>query len=118
MAWIDYDSPTQILEVRLANGSTTGMQRPVAAVITVPKLRLDDALEEYVYVGFSGSTGSALQNHRLLAWNFSASTRIIPSPGPISAPEPSPVAAPPVPTAGRTRARRPNPKQTKACNRA
>lgn len=70
-AWIDYDSAEEKLEVRFKNGSS-GTGRPPNATFAVPNLRLHEFLDDYMYVGFSASTGQAQELHKIRSWEFSS----------------------------------------------
>lgn len=73
-AWIDYDSPSHKLEVYFANGSLyNSIPKPAKPVIEAPNLRLDDILDDYMYVGFSASTGLLSEVHTIQSWQFTSS---------------------------------------------
>jgi hypothetical protein len=69
--WIDYDGDTHLLEVRVAQSST----RPeVATVSTV--IDIAGVLGQSVgFVGFTASTGRAVNEHDVRMWNFYPSSR-------------------------------------------
>lgn len=80
-AWIDYDSPKQLLEVRLSNGSSTGQaaQRPPTAIIS-QTLDLNSILQTAdMYVGFVGATGLKYEVHEIKTWSFNSSYAPAPS---------------------------------------
>jgi len=70
-AWIDYDNPRQLLEVRFSNGSS--QQRPATAIIA-QNLDLSAILAtEEMYVGFVGATGLKFEVHEIKSWSFNSS---------------------------------------------
>jgi hypothetical protein len=70
-AWIDYNATGQALEVRFANGSSVaGVAKPAEAVIRVVNLNLSGVFNEYMYVGFSASTGQFSEVHEIKSWSF------------------------------------------------
>lgn len=80
-AWIDYDSPKQLLEVRFRNGSSKGqgIQRPSTAIIA-QTLDLNSILEtEDMYVGFVAATGLKYEVHEIKTWSFNSSYAPAPS---------------------------------------
>eukprot|EP00250_Pteridium_aquilinum_P005588 c15659_g1_i2 orf=189-2375(-) len=96
-AWIDYNSTSEVLEVRL---SYTG-QRPVEPFLSA-SFFLGDYVNEYMYVGFSASTDGSQELHTLYTWSFSAGGIDIefpaledpsPAPTPIPTPMPTPLFA-------------------------
>ncbi|HWB05400.1 MAG TPA: L-type lectin-domain containing protein [Verrucomicrobiales bacterium] len=65
-AWVDYDGTTDGLEVRLSTTST----RPAAPIVS-STVDLTTVLGgTNAFVGFTSGTGSAFNNHDLLAWEF------------------------------------------------
>eukprot|EP00249_Psilotum_nudum_P024819 c29299_g2_i2 orf=342-2360(+) len=66
-AWIQYNSLEQQLNVSISN---EGQPRPAFPLLSV-RVDLSTVLEDYMYVGFSASTGSVLSgDHNVLAWSF------------------------------------------------
>lgn len=65
-AWIDYDSASQLLEVRLAETAS----RPVAALLSANLDVANYLGSTNAYVGFSGATGSAWADQRILNWTL------------------------------------------------
>ncbi|XP_039065078.1 L-type lectin-domain containing receptor kinase VII.1-like [Hibiscus syriacus] len=65
--WIDYAD--SVLNVTMA---PVGIKRPKHPLIYVP-LNLSDVFEDEMYVGFTSSTGTLVQSHRVSAWSFSNS---------------------------------------------
>ena len=73
-AWVDYTATGQTLDVRFANGtSATGVRKPTNPVIRVQNLDLSSVFNEYMYVGFSASTGMYTELHEIKSWSFSSS---------------------------------------------
>ncbi|XP_059639215.1 probable L-type lectin-domain containing receptor kinase S.7 [Cornus florida] len=70
-AWITYDGHRKWLDVHL--GSDTGAF-PSKPILSVP-LKLSPYLHEYMFVGFSASTGKTAQTHNILSWNFSSTVQ-------------------------------------------
>lgn len=69
-AWVDYNSVTQLLEVRLAQG--TNVVRPVAALLSY-NVNLATVLgSTNAFVGFTGATGSFFQTQTINSWQFNS----------------------------------------------
>ncbi|KAK9092559.1 hypothetical protein Syun_027470 [Stephania yunnanensis] len=69
--WIDYwDS---MLSVSIA---PAGMKRPSKALIKV-SVDLSSVFFDEMYVGFCGATGKLVESHRILAWSFSNTNRLV-----------------------------------------
>ncbi|KAG0603070.1 hypothetical protein M758_10G064000 [Ceratodon purpureus] len=66
-SWIEYDGTTKMLEVRLANTSS----RPVNPLINC-YIDLYDALDEKMWIGFSGSFGDAWSIYYIYDWTFTS----------------------------------------------
>jgi hypothetical protein len=65
-AWIDYNSATNLLEVRLTRSAT----RPAAPILsTVRNLSTDLGVLD-AYVGFTSGTGASHANHDVLTWQL------------------------------------------------
>ncbi|HQR69983.1 MAG TPA: L-type lectin-domain containing protein [Burkholderiaceae bacterium] len=65
-AWVDYDSNSQQLEVRLTHSAA----RPVAALLSY-NVNLASILgTTNAYVGFTSGTGAAFANHDILSWQL------------------------------------------------
>ncbi|PON33613.1 Mitogen-activated protein kinase kinase kinase [Parasponia andersonii] len=64
-AWIDYDSARTLLNVTVAPFS----KKPRIPILSV-KIDLSPTFEEYMYVGFSASTGLLASSHYILGWSF------------------------------------------------
>lgn len=69
-AWIDYDGVRRWIELRVA---MDGDVVPTKALYS-SGLDLSKFLNEYMFVGFSASTGNQAQVHKILSWNFSATS--------------------------------------------
>ncbi|XP_065871648.1 L-type lectin-domain containing receptor kinase S.4 [Euphorbia lathyris] len=66
LAWIDYDSTKNLIEVRLSPSST----KPRIPFLSY-EVDLSPILENYMYVGFSASTGLLSSSHYVLGWSLS-----------------------------------------------
>ncbi|KAI4382820.1 hypothetical protein MLD38_008733 [Melastoma candidum] len=66
LAWVDYDSGHNRLEVRLSPYSA----KPVLPILSL-NVDLSSIFEDSMYVGFSASTGLLESAHYLLGWSFS-----------------------------------------------
>eukprot|EP01018_Ginkgo_biloba_P034302 Gb_37986 [translate_table: standard] len=64
--WIDFDGVQSQLNISVAPG---GMSRPDSPLISV-QIDLSGVLQDYMYVGFSASTGLLSSAHRVLGWSF------------------------------------------------
>ncbi|CAL1374561.1 unnamed protein product [Linum trigynum] len=64
-AWVDYDSEQNILEVRLAPSSN----KPKSPILSFD-VDLSRFLLDYMFVGFSSSTGLLASSHYVLGWSF------------------------------------------------
>ena len=64
-AWIDYDSVEKIINVTISPFSS----KPRIPILSFP-LDLSPILEEFMYVGFSASTGLLASSHYMLGWSF------------------------------------------------
>ncbi|KAJ3695916.1 hypothetical protein LUZ60_001293 [Juncus effusus] len=65
-AWVDYDGNTKILNVTIA---PVPMSKPFKPLIS-NSFDLAPIFKEYMYVGFSSSTGMYASSHYILAWSF------------------------------------------------
>ncbi|TYI37330.1 hypothetical protein ES332_A03G204500v1 [Gossypium tomentosum] len=70
-AWIDYDSNKMLMNVSI---SPCGTLRPHRPLISFP-IDLSLVLDEYMYVGFSASTGLLAALHYVHGWSFSIEGR-------------------------------------------
>ncbi|KAK8713883.1 hypothetical protein V6N13_149089 [Hibiscus sabdariffa] len=64
-AWIDYDSVENVINVTVAPNST----RPRLPILSF-RVDLSPFVEEFMYVGFSASTGLLASSHYILGWSF------------------------------------------------
>ncbi|KAE7996748.1 hypothetical protein FH972_001441 [Carpinus fangiana] len=64
-AWIDYNSPTNQLDVRVAMDSA----KPTSVLLSY-KVNLSQILYESMYIGFSASIGLVTSSHYILGWSF------------------------------------------------
>jgi hypothetical protein len=64
-AWIDYNSPTNQLDIRISTDSA----KP-SSVLLSSKVNLSEILNESMYIGFSAATGLAVSSHCILGWSF------------------------------------------------
>jgi hypothetical protein len=64
-AWIDYNSPTNQLDVRLATDSA----KPSSILLSFT-VNLSQVLNEFMYIGFSASIGLVTSSHYILGWSF------------------------------------------------
>lgn len=67
-AWIDYDGQRNQLDVFLSPHST----KPNSSLLSLG-VDLSTILEEFMYVGFSASTGLLASSHYILGWSFNMS---------------------------------------------
>ncbi|KAM2730967.1 hypothetical protein EV1_002158 [Malus domestica] len=72
-AWISYDGPNRWMEIRL--GSEDSTNHPPRKPIFSGPLDLSPFLNEYMFVGFSASTGNHTQIHSVLSWNFTSTSQ-------------------------------------------
>lgn len=63
--WIDYDSSRHLLNVTLSLSSI----KPTSSILSFP-VDLSPILEEFMYVGFSASTGLLASSHYVFGWSF------------------------------------------------
>lgn len=74
-AWIDYDSVSQLLQVFFANSSVYSNDFLLTPKPTIPVIQNvlalpQEVLDEYMYVGFTGSTGAYGEIHQIQSWTF------------------------------------------------
>ncbi|MCD7464051.1 L-type lectin-domain containing receptor kinase S.4 [Datura stramonium] len=65
LAWVEYDSVTKSINVTLSPTSS----KPKIPLLSY-HLDLSPILKEYMYVGFSASTGLLASSHYILGWSF------------------------------------------------
>lgn len=64
-AWIDYDSVQMVINVTISPFSS----KPKKPILSFP-LDLSPILQEFMYVGFSASTGLLASSHYIFGWSF------------------------------------------------
>ncbi|KAJ0046011.1 hypothetical protein Pint_06350 [Pistacia integerrima] len=67
-AWIDYDSETNRLDVKLSPFSA----KPTSSILSIV-VDLSSIIRDTMYVGFSASTGMLSSSHYILGWSFNMS---------------------------------------------
>ncbi|KAL1812166.1 hypothetical protein ACET3Z_022231 [Daucus carota] len=65
-AWIDYNNQEMLLNVTVA---PLGVLKPQKPLITFP-IDLSTVINEYMYIGFTASTGLLSASHNILGWSF------------------------------------------------
>ncbi|KAK7350045.1 hypothetical protein VNO77_08096 [Canavalia gladiata] len=65
LAWVDYDSAQNVVNVTLSASST----KPKRPILSYP-VDLSTILKDSMYVGFSASTGLLASSHYILGWSF------------------------------------------------
>ncbi|KAE8705261.1 mitochondrial chaperone BCS1-like [Hibiscus syriacus] len=70
-AWITYDGPRRWMEIHLGSDGNDYPFKPIFS----GSLDLSPHLNEYMFIGFSASTGNKTQIHNVLSWNFSATSQ-------------------------------------------
>ncbi|GER38057.1 kinase [Striga asiatica] len=65
VAWIDYDSSTNLVNVTISPSSI----KPLTPLLSY-RIDLSPILHETMFVGFSASTGLLASSHYLLGWSF------------------------------------------------
>lgn len=71
-AWITYDGPKRIMDIRL--GLANQEDYPSKPIFS-DSLDLSPFLNEYMFVGFSASTGNHTQIHNILSWDFTSTSQ-------------------------------------------
>ncbi|KAK7301017.1 hypothetical protein RJT34_11872 [Clitoria ternatea] len=71
-AWITYDGPQRRMDIRL--GQPKQDVYPSKPIFSEP-VDLSPYLNEYMFVGFSASTGNHTQIHSILSWNFTSTSQ-------------------------------------------
>ncbi|KAK9093685.1 hypothetical protein Scep_025154 [Stephania cephalantha] len=69
-AWISYDGDRKWIDIHLGNAGSS-REKPLVSA----QLDLSPYLNEYMFVGFSASTGNHTQIHHVFDWNFSSTSR-------------------------------------------
>lgn len=67
-AWVDYDGLKSQLNVTLSLYS----QKPNTPILSIP-LNLESVFHDFMYVGFSASTGVLASSHYIFGWSFNTS---------------------------------------------
>ena len=67
--WIDYDEVERLLNVTVAPITRTKPPLPLLST----SLDLSSVMSDYMYVGFSSSTGAVASSHYILGWSFNRS---------------------------------------------
>lgn len=70
-AWITYDGARRWMDIRLGSDGEVYPSKPIFS----DRLDLSPFLKEYMFVGFSASTGKLTQIHNVLSWNFTATSQ-------------------------------------------
>lgn len=70
-AWIAYNGPNRWIDIRLGSDVDHYPQKPVFS----GPLDISQFLKEYMFVGFSASTGNHTQIHSVLSWNFTSTSQ-------------------------------------------
>ncbi|KAL5102461.1 hypothetical protein RYX36_006788 [Vicia faba] len=71
-AWIHYDGPRKRMDVRLGlPNDEVYPSKPIFSEL----MDLSPYLNEYMFVGFSASTGNHTQIHNILSWNFTSTSQ-------------------------------------------
>uniref|UniRef100_A0A5B7C2V8 Putative Concanavalin A-like lectin protein kinase family protein n=1 Tax=Davidia involucrata TaxID=16924 RepID=A0A5B7C2V8_DAVIN len=70
-AWVTYDGQRRHLDVHLGSDTNDFPSKPVFS----GPLDLAPFLKEYMFVGFSASTGNFTQIHNVLSWNFTSTSQ-------------------------------------------
>ncbi|CAH9136870.1 unnamed protein product [Cuscuta epithymum] len=68
--WISYDGQLRFIDIRLGLDRNGYPSKPVYS----GSLDLSPYLNEYMFVGFSASTGNHTQIHNVMSWNFSSTS--------------------------------------------
>ncbi|KAK2636593.1 hypothetical protein Ddye_031385 [Dipteronia dyeriana] len=70
-AWISYDGVRRWMEIRLGSDGQNYPTKPIFSGF----LDISPFLNEYMFIGFSASTGNMTQIHNVLSWNFSSTSQ-------------------------------------------
>ncbi|TKY53270.1 L-type lectin-domain containing receptor kinase S.7 [Spatholobus suberectus] len=71
-AWITYDGPQRRMDIRLGLANQeVYLTKPIFS----EPVNLSPYLNEYMFVGFSASTGNHTQIHNILSWNFTSTSQ-------------------------------------------
>ncbi|XP_022738562.1 L-type lectin-domain containing receptor kinase VIII.2-like [Durio zibethinus] len=69
-AWITYDGPRRWMDIHLGSDGHDNLSKPIFS----GPLDLSPYLNEYMFIGFSASTGNKTQIHNVLSWIFSSTS--------------------------------------------
>jgi hypothetical protein len=75
-AWIEYDGPSDSLEVRWSTTNLRPAAAQASATVDLPALLGQDT----AFIGFTSGTGSGYGNHDILRWTYRESGEPIPEP--------------------------------------
>ncbi|RVW41307.1 putative L-type lectin-domain containing receptor kinase S.7 [Vitis vinifera] len=70
-AWISYDGLHRWMDLRLGSDNSGYPSQPTFS----GPLDISPYLKEYMFVGFSASTGNHTQIHNILSWNFTSTSQ-------------------------------------------
>ncbi|KAM7267437.1 hypothetical protein ACFE04_009603 [Oxalis oulophora] len=70
-AWIKYDGSRKWMDIRLGSDGPDYPSNPIYSGF----VDISSFLDEYMFVGFSASTGNATQIHNILSWNFTSTSQ-------------------------------------------
>ena len=70
-AWISYDGLHRWMDLRLGSDNSGYPSQPIFS----GPLDISPYLKEYMFVGFSASTGNHTQIHNILSWNFTSTSQ-------------------------------------------
>lgn len=71
-AWISYDGQKKHVDIHLGKD---GENYPPPKPLFSGPLDLSPFLKEYMFVGFSASTGNYTQTHHVMSWNFTSTSQ-------------------------------------------
>ncbi|KVI05100.1 probable L-type lectin-domain containing receptor kinase S.7 [Cynara cardunculus var. scolymus] len=77
--WVEYSGESRFLDIRLGSDRLGYPSKPMFS----DRLDISDFLKEYMFVGFSASTGNFAQIHNVFSWNFTSTSQAslrVPSP--------------------------------------
>lgn len=69
--WVDYGGENHFLDIRLGSDRLGYPSQPMFS----GRLDISDFLKEYMFVGFSASTGNFTQIHNVFSWNFTSTSQ-------------------------------------------
>lgn len=92
-SWVEYDALSRVLNISVAYSNL----KPKEPILSV-NLDLDQYVNDFMYVGFSGSTQGSTETHSIDWWSFSSSIESNAGSGSVPGSSSSP-SSPPPPTA-------------------